>query len=159
MKTSSSSAASTLTYESDLSRTSAYLNVYGKSCEEARLFDLVLKKLETVRSGHREEGRQPRNDLRDSNDGDDDDDSDSSDGSEDLRCRFSRHLPVRRSERRTSEDRVVCKSVEADRVVENSFSEEKLPQAILRLDRRHAIPRPRQKNDVLVEIEVRCHLT
>lgn len=114
------------------------------------MFDLVLKKLETVRSGHREEGRQPRND-RDSND---DDDSDSSDGSEDLRCRFSRHFV------KPSEDRVaVCESVEADRVVENSFSEEKLPQAILRLDRRHAIPRPRQKNDVLVEIEVRCHLT
>ena len=35
----------------------------------------------------------------------------------------------------------------------STFSEEKLPRAILKLDRRHAIPRPRQKNDVLVEIE------
>ena len=34
------------------------------------------------------------------------------------------------------------------------FFEEGLPDAILKLDRRHAIPRPRHKNDVLVEIEV-----
>jgi len=32
--------------------------------------------------------------------------------------------------------------------------EDKLPEAILKLDRRHDIPRPRHKNDVLVEIEV-----
>ena len=47
--------------------------------------------------------------------------------------------------------------LEAEPPEENSFSEEKLPQAILKLDRRHAIPRPRQKNDVLVEIEVSSH--
>ncbi len=29
-----------------------------------------------------------------------------------------------------------------------------LPEAVLKLDRRHAIPRPRHRNDVLVEIEV-----
>ena len=32
--------------------------------------------------------------------------------------------------------------------------EERLPDAILKLDRRHDIPSPRHKNDVLVEIEV-----
>ena len=34
--------------------------------------------------------------------------------------------------------------------------EERLPDAILKLDRRHDIPSPRHKNDVLVEIEVCC---
>jgi NADPH:quinone reductase-like Zn-dependent oxidoreductase len=35
----------------------------------------------------------------------------------------------------------------------NGVAERNLPDAILRLDRRHAIPRPRHKNDVLIEIE------
>ena len=35
----------------------------------------------------------------------------------------------------------------------NGVAERNLPEAILRLDRRHAIPRPRHKNDVLIEIE------
>lgn len=35
------------------------------------------------------------------------------------------------------------------------FEEQGLPDAILKLDRKHAIPRPRHENDVLVEIEVR----
>ena len=36
----------------------------------------------------------------------------------------------------------------------DKFYEEGLPDAILKLDRRHAIPTPRHKNDVLLEIEV-----
>lgn len=35
----------------------------------------------------------------------------------------------------------------------NGVAERNLPDAILRLDRRHAIPRPHHKNDVLIEIE------
>ena len=160
----SSSAASTMTYESDLS-----LNGYGKSCEEARLFDSLLKKLETVRIssslGRQKIQQQERDDdfekrpvvlHRDSTD---DESRDSEDG------RFSRHWPApHRSERshRHRDHRVNSRTVEepdleAEPPEENSFSEEKLPQAILKLDRRHAIPRPRQKNDVLVEIEVSSH--
>ncbi|KAL7548440.1 hypothetical protein ACHAWF_011749 [Thalassiosira exigua] len=40
-----------------------------------------------------------------------------------------------------------------DKNSSTSFFEEGLPDAILKLDRRHAIPAPRHKNDILVEIE------
>ena len=35
----------------------------------------------------------------------------------------------------------------------NGVAERNLPEAVRRLDRRHAIPRPRHRNDVLIEIE------
>ena len=41
--------------------------------------------------------------------------------------------------------------------MDTRFFDEGLPDAILKLDRRQAIPTPRHKNDVLVEIEV-CYL-
>lgn len=170
MKASSSSAASTLTYESDLSEASAYINSHGKSCEEARLFDLVLKKLETVRTkaGNNGDSDNPSWQQRDDFGGRDTRhdsrrdslDEESLDSSDDLNCRFSKHLPVRRNGQRGShaEDRfsgraVQDKNFQAEQDENTTFSEEKLPRAILKLDRRHAIPRPRQKNDILVEIE------
>lgn len=128
MKTSSSSAASTLTYESDIS---ARLNTH-KSCEEAKLFDSLLKKLETVRinrtrdgSANNEGHRRAENEHRDD------------------------YVPreVRGRDNLEQRNNVI--------VDEGSLEEEKLPRAILKLDQRHAIPRPRVKNDVLVEIEVR----
>jgi hypothetical protein len=187
MKNSSSSAASTLTYESDLSsRRSHYLNTfnYGRqNREEARLFDLVLKKLETVRNGaqnncaldvarcsddrgsrsssvrrnersrfHAEQcrddsvvcGRQPAR-YNYSESYDEDDNSYSGRFAlqgDDYDERDEDGFPSQFGDNRKMSD-------------EHSFSEEKLPDAILKLDRRHAIPRPRHKNDVLVEIEVR----
>lgn len=138
MKTSSSSAASTLTYESDISAT---LNTY-KSCEEAKLFDSLLKKLETVRinKAHRD------NDER------------RTDHHRERHREDNNYVPSEVREihygdlhrRDDCEERII-----AD---ESSLEEEKLPRAILKLDRRHAIPKPRVKNDVLVEIEVSCSL-
>ncbi|KAL3779644.1 hypothetical protein HJC23_011443 [Cyclotella cryptica] len=205
MKTSSSSAASasTLTYESDISsRRSHYLNGYPAGHndhagshsrqakqEEARLFDLVLKKLETVRMvkarerHHSHSGQdrnqhdgdynaverhvQRRDDLRSNRRSNhairsEHDESvvtdtegscvdDSSDGS--SRGRFSSRelMPIHRAENdHEANDRKPKHAIHHDY---NSFSEEQLPDAILRLDRRHAIPRPRHKNDLLVEID------
>ncbi|KAL7521099.1 hypothetical protein ACHAWX_005795 [Stephanocyclus meneghinianus] len=214
MKTSSSSAASasTLTYESDISsRRSHYLNGYNTSNhskkakqEEARLFDLVLKKLETVRmvktrerihhhsshdigssrlnSDHDAARRsdahvQQRDDLRPLRRADhsmreyvsehdesvvtDTEDSSIDDSASDSsRGRFSSRdfMPIHRTAQfggtnNSHHDTTVKKAKQATRPDDNSFSEEKLPDAILKLDRRHAIPRPRHKNDILVEIE------
>ena len=218
MKTSSSSAASasTLTYESDISsRRSHYLNGYNTSShskqakqEEARLFDLVLKKLETVRmvkarerihnhSSHDIDTTQRNSDnaarrsdahvqqrddlrplqranhsMRDSVSEQDesvvtDTEDSSNDGSSDdsSRGRFSSRdfTPIHRTAQRdgtTNSHRGTNakKSKQAKRPDDNSLSEEKLPDAILKLDRRHAIPRPRHKNDILVEIEVRLEM-
>lgn len=219
MKTSSSSAASasTLTYESDISsRRSHYLNGYNTSNhskkakqEEARLFDLVLKKLETVRmvktrerihhhrshdigssrlnSDHDAARRsdahvQQRDDLRPLRRADhsmrdyvsehdesvvtDTEDSSIDDSASDSsRGRFSSRdfMPIHRTAQcggtnNSHHDTTVKKTKQAKRPDDNSFSEEKLPDAILKLDRRHAIPRPRHKNDILVEIEVRLEM-
>ena len=70
---------------------------------------------------------------------------------EEERCQFSELRLQRRGERSgRRDDRKKPVAVSED----GSLIEETFPQAILKLDRQHAIPRPRQKNDVLVEIEV-----
>eukprot|EP00569_Conticribra_weissflogii_P020523 CAMPEP_0171431158 /NCGR_PEP_ID=MMETSP0881-20121228/7062_1 /TAXON_ID=67004 /ORGANISM="Thalassiosira weissflogii, Strain CCMP1336" /LENGTH=938 /DNA_ID=CAMNT_0011951395 /DNA_START=110 /DNA_END=2923 /DNA_ORIENTATION=- len=43
--------------------------------------------------------------------------------------------------------------ISSSRSYSPKFSDDGLPDAVLKLDRRHAIPRPRHRNDVLVEIE------
>ena len=70
---------------------------------------------------------------------------------EEERCRLTELRSQRRGERSgRRDDRKKPVAVSED----GSLIEETFPQAILKLDRQHAIPRPRQKNDVLVEIEV-----